>query len=152
MPWLTSPTVSWCVVRIVLSVKKLGVFVQWNQSKVEVWSQSNTVQCDPKVGMKSRGLLVRNIHLHAGRSYYSLGLSHVPTTRRTLGGKWGDGQLTVLSELLSRQLSHCAPNLSWQLCALTRYDVQGLTACGIWLWLARPAVLWVGSQLHGQGK
>jgi hypothetical protein len=67
-------------------------------------------------------------------------------------GGGGDRRLRVLSELLSRRLSHRMPNLSWRLCALTRYDVRGLTARGIWLWLARPTVLWVGNQLRGQGK
>jgi hypothetical protein len=90
--------------------------------------------------------------LHTGRSYYSLGLSCAPMTRRTLGGKWGDRQLTVLSELLSRWLSHCMPNLSWQQCALTRYNVWGLTAHRIWLQLARPVVIWAGGQLCRQGE
>jgi hypothetical protein len=67
--------------------------MQWNWSKVEVQSQSDMVQHDLKVRMKSRGLLVRNTHLCASRSYYSLGLGYVPTTRRTLGGEWG-GQMT----------------------------------------------------------
>jgi hypothetical protein len=68
-------------------------------------------------------------------------------TGRTLGGRWGDGQLMVLLELLSRQLSHHTPNLSQQWCALTRYAIQGLTAHGILLWLARLAVLWAEGQL-----
>jgi hypothetical protein len=82
--------------------------------------------------------------LHAGRSYYSSGLSCALTTGETPGGMWGDRWLMVLLELLSRQLSHRMPNLSWQWCTLTRYNVQGLTAHGIWLWLARLTVLWVG--------
>jgi hypothetical protein len=110
------------------------------------------VRRDAKVRMESRGLPVKNTHLHAGRSYYSLGLSRALTTISTPGRKWGDGQLRVLSELLSRWLSHCVPNLSQRLCALTRYDIRGLTAHGIWLQLARPTVLWIGDQLHRQGK
>jgi hypothetical protein len=49
------------------------------------------VQCNAKVGMESRGLPVKNTHLCAGRSYYSLGLSHAPMTISTPGRKWGDG-------------------------------------------------------------
>jgi hypothetical protein len=101
--------------------------------------------------MESGGLPVKSIHLHTSRSCYSLGLGCVPTTISTPGRKWGDGQLRVLLELLSRWLSHCVPNMSRRLCALTRYDIQGLTAHGIWLRLARPMVLWVGDQLCGQG-
>jgi hypothetical protein len=126
--------------------------MRWNRSWVKVRGQSDMVQCNAKVRMESGGLPVNNTHLRAGRSYYSLGLGRAPTTISTLGRKWGDGRLRVLSELLSRRLSHRVPNLSWQLCALTRYDVRGLTARRIWLRLARPMVLWVGDQLRGQGE
>jgi hypothetical protein len=102
--------------------------------------------------MESGGLPVNNTCLRASRSYYSLGLGRVPTTISTPGRKWGDRRLRVLSELLSRQLSHRAPNLSWQLCALTRYNIWGLTARGIWLWLARPTVLWCDGIDRGRGS
>jgi hypothetical protein len=51
--------------------------------------------------------------LLAGRSYVSLELSCMPMTKGSPVGRWGDTQLTVLSELLPRRLFHCMPNLSW---------------------------------------
>jgi hypothetical protein len=114
---------------------------------------SDMVQRDPRVRRKLGELLIqkRNLPVHWQESYLQ-GLSCAPMTRGLQGRKWGDKRLRVLSELLSRQLSHRMPNLSWQLCALTRYDIWGLTACRIWLRLARLMVLWIRDQLHRQGR
>jgi hypothetical protein len=82
--------------------RKCG-YVQWNQAKSKVQCQSDTLQLGPTVGIKSKGLSRRKgACLHAGRSYISSELSCTPTTKGSPTGRWGDTQLKVLLELLSR--------------------------------------------------
>jgi hypothetical protein len=113
---------------------------------------SDVVRHDSRLRRKLRELPIQKRNLPTCRQEsYLWGLGRVLTTRGLRGRKGGDGQLRVLLELLSRRLSHHTPNLSRRLCALTRYDIQGLTACGIWLRLARLTVLWIRDQLCRQG-
>jgi len=73
-------------------------------------------------------LLLLGTCLHAGRSYCSKVLVCLPTELGSPKGEWGDEHLMVLLELLPMLLSHPMPNLSWQQCTLTRYDIWRLAA------------------------
>jgi len=94
--------------------------VCWKLEWVNVMNQIQVVS--PRTSDEKKGLsmcwqilLLQGAHLLANRTGFSY-------------GKWVDRQLTVLSELLPMSLSHCAPNLSWWQCALTRYNIQRLAA------------------------